>query len=178
MTTFISILRGINLGSRNSIKMDTLKLLLAESGLQSVQTYIQSGNCVYQSVETDSNKLNELIKNGIQTQFGFDIPVITLTLEELQEIISKNPFLDKDEKSLHVTFLSDIPKVDLVDKLNQWSYLPDEFSIIENAVYLHCPNGYGNTKLSNKFLETKLKVTATTRNWKTTNELLSMAIKL
>lgn len=178
MTTFISILRGINLGSRNSIKMDALKLLLAEMGFQSVQTYIQSGNCVYQSVETDSNTLNELIKNGIQTQFGFDIPVITLTLEELQEIISKNPFLDKDEKSLHVTFLSEVPKVDVVDRLNQLSYLPDEFAVNENAVYLHCPDGYGNTKLSNKFLETKLKVTATTRNWKTTNELLSIATKL
>lgn len=174
MTTFVSILRGINLGGRNSIKMDALKLLLVELGFQSIQTYIQSGNCVYQSEETDSKKLNILIQKAIADKFGFEIPVITLKKDDLETIVAKNPFAQHDEKNVHVTFLSDEPKLDLIEKLNELSYLPDEFSIIGKAVYLHCPNGYGNTKLSNKFLETKLKVGATTRNWKTTNVLLSM----
>jgi uncharacterized protein (DUF1697 family) len=181
MTTYISILRGINLGGHNTIKMDDLKKMFAEQGFSNVQTYIQSGNIVYQCKKTDTKELETVIKNKIEVHFGFDVPVITLTFDDLKKVASSNPFLNDETKDIsyfHITFLADKPQIENFTKIKNGNYQPDQFQLIEKAVYLYCPNGYGKTKLSNKFLENKLKVVATTRNWKTTNELISIAEKL
>ena len=181
MTTYISILRGINLGGHNTIKMDALKELFVRIGLINIQTYIQSGNVVYQCNDKNSKELNFLISDEIKRQFGFDVPTITMTFDELSNIVSLNPFVvneTKDLSLLHVTFLADKPLSENAAKIGTANYLPDEFHLSEKAVYLYCPNGYGKTKLSNSFFERKLKVSATTRNWKTTNELLTIACKM
>ncbi|MFA6403263.1 MAG: DUF1697 domain-containing protein [Salinivirgaceae bacterium] len=181
MRTYISILRGINLGGHNTIKMDNLKKLLSNNGLSNVETYIQSGNVVYQYKNTDTKKLDSLIKENIFQEFGFDVPVITLTIEELKKIAENNPFSSKkmkDPSFFHVTYLTDTPQPENLSKIKDINYQPDEFVVLDKTVYLYCPEGYGNTKLSNKFLENKLKVTATTRNWKTTNELIAIADKV
>lgn len=180
MQTYISILRGINLGGHNTIKMDDLKNLLSKCGLKNIETYIQSGNVIYQYKSTDTKELDILIKDKILQQFKFEVPVITLTIDELKATAKNNPFSKdkkKDTSFFHITFLSDEPTKDNLSKMISLSYPPDEFVIIGKAVYLYCPNGYGNTKLSNKFLENKVKVSATTRNWKTTNELIAIADK-
>jgi len=181
MQIYISILRGINLGGHNTIKMDELKNMLSTCGLKNIVTYIQSGNVVYQYKNTDTKKLNILIQGRILQQFKFEVPVITLTIDEIKTTVKLNPFPKdkmKDTSFFHVTFLSEEPQKSNLGKLISLSYSPDEFIIIAKAVYLYCPNGYGNTKLSNKFLETKLKVSATTRNWKTTTELIEIADKM
>lgn len=181
MTTYISILRGINLGGHKTIKMDVLKKLFADIGCANIQTYIQSGNVVYQFKKTDTKKLDTLIKKEIEKQFGFEVPVITLLYEELKKIASANPFLSdksKDTSFFHVTFLAEKPQTVNIDKIKSEHYQPDQFQSIDKAIYLYCPYGYGNTKLSNNFFESKLKVAATTRNWKTTNELISLADKI
>lgn len=178
MMTYISILRGINLGGHKTIKMEALKKMLSQLGFAAIHTYIQSGNIVYQYKKTDTKKLDFLIKEQIETVFGFDVPVITITINEFKKIRNSNPFLKdklKEESFLHVSFLADKPASENLNKIIAVNYLPDEFKIIDKAVYLFCPNGYGKTKLSNTFFENKLKVNATTRNWKTTNELISMA---
>lgn len=178
MQTYISILRGINLGGHNTIKMDDLKKLLSEIGLQNIQTYIQSGNVVYQFRKTDTKNLDTLIRSKILDQYGFEVPVITMTLNELALTVKGNTFVEnktKDPAFFHITFLSDKPQPENLDNISATKYSPDEFAIIDKAVYLYCPKGYGITKLSNKFLETKLRVNATTRNWKTVNELLKIA---
>jgi len=181
MMTYISILRGINLAGHNPIKMDELKKLFADLGFTHIQTYIQSGNLIYQQRKTDTKKLSELIKNKIKRQFGFDVPVVTLTIDELKKIAVLNPFSKdktKDSSFFHVTFLADKPEPENLNKIRDYSYQNDEFRLIDKAIYLYCPNGYGITKLSNSFFENKLKLTATTRNWKTTNELISIADKI
>ncbi|NOU20015.1 MAG: DUF1697 domain-containing protein [Bacteroidales bacterium] len=181
MKTYISILRGINLGGHNTIKMDNLRRLLSQNGLNNVETYIQSGNDVYQYKNIETKKLDTLIKENIFQEFGFEVPVITLTIEELKTVAKNNPFPNnkmKDPSFFHVTFLADKPQLEYLEKIKDINYQPDEFVILDKAVYLYCPEGYGNTKLSNKFLENKLKVTATTRNWKTTNELIVIADKI
>jgi uncharacterized protein (DUF1697 family) len=181
MQTYISILRGINLGGHNSIKMYELKNLLSKRGLKNIETYIQSGNVIYQHKSISNAKLDTFIQDEILQQFKFEVPVITLTIDELKAIAKSNPF-SKDKKKdtlfFHITFLSDEPQKENLDKIICLSYPPDEFIIIGKTVYLYCPNGYGNTKLSNKFLENKLKLSATTRNWKTTKELISIADKI
>lgn len=178
MTTYISILRGVNVGGSKKIKMDLLRQMFVDMGFSLVQSYIQSGNLIFQSNDVDKKLLEEKIANGILTNFGYKVPVIVLKAEEMKNIIQKNPFIGEETKDvsfLHVTFLSSIPEKTSLDNLKTANYGVDEFELIEKAIYLYCPAGYGNTKLTNSFFENKLKLTATTRNWKTVNELASMS---
>lgn len=181
MQTYISILRGINVGGRNAIKMQDLKDLLSKIGLKNISTYIQSGNIIFTFKKADPKKISALINGQILSQYGFDVPVITMTVDELAQIVKDNPFLNdtkKDPSYFHISFLDSNPLEENIEKISGINYDPDEFVVLNKAVYLYCSGGYGETKLSNKFLETKLKVNATTRNWKTANALLNMADKI
>jgi len=179
MSTIISILRGINVSGKNKIPMAELKAMYEGLKFKNITTYIQSGNVIFSATENDTKGLTKKIEQGILKKFGFNVPVIARTIDELQTAIKKNPFLknkDIDLEKLHVTFLEDIPPADGLKKVMEYNYEPDRFTIIGKEVYLHCPNGYGNTKFTNTFFESKLKVRATTRNWRTTNELLKIAL--
>lgn len=178
MTTYISILRGINVSGHKMIKMEALRQMFEGLGFKNVQTYIQSGNVIFQHKTTETQKLENKISKKVIEQFYFEIPVIVIVIEEFKEIVKNNPFIrdqSKDAAYLHVTFLSALPEKNNIEKIVEGKYNADELSILDKAIYLYCPNGYGNSKLTNRFLENKLKVLATTRNWKTTNELLRMA---
>jgi uncharacterized protein (DUF1697 family) len=180
MATYISILRGINVSGKNIIKMDALRKLFIDADFSNVQTYIQSGNIIFETKKIATAGLEKIISGEIKKQFGLNIPVLVTGLEELKEAIKNNPFTNaqlKDINFLHVTFLSGIAGKENIAKISITNFLPDEFVVIDKAIYLYCPNGYGNTKLNNNFFENKLKLTATTRNWKTVNELARMAEK-
>lgn len=178
MNTYICILRGINVSGNKIIKMDELKNLFQKLKFNEVQTYIQSGNVVFKTETEDTAKLEMRIHTKILEVFGFEVPVIVKSSEQWLKVFKQNPFLMKrneDITKLHVTFLSKQPEAADIAQLSNFDFGSDEFQIIEEVVYLFCPaNGYGNTKLSNQFLETKLKCNATTRNWKTVTQLLAM----
>jgi uncharacterized protein (DUF1697 family) len=178
MTTYISILRGINVGGQRLIKMDALRKLYENLGFQNVTTYVQSGNVVFTGNEIDVNESGERISQQIEKDFGYEVPVIVLTLSKLKQIIENNPLIKNqniDTACLHVTFLSSSPLNYDHKIIEDKKQSEEEICFSDNAVYLYCPNGYGRTKLTNNFLEAKLKVGATTRNWKTTTELLKIA---
>jgi len=178
MTTFISILRGINVSGHKLIKMDVLRKIYQDLGFQNVTTYVQSGNVVFTENNYEPGKLEQKISKQIEKDFGFEVPVIVLTIDNLKQIIDNNPFLkdpDKDPAHLHVTFLSSKPLLYNKETIESKKLNDEEISFSNNAIYLYCPNGYGSTKLTTGFLENKLKVGATTRNWKTTNELFKIA---
>jgi uncharacterized protein (DUF1697 family) len=180
MTSYISILRGINVGGNKRIKMDALRQIFVELGCASVQTYIQSGNVVFNSGEADVQTLEKTISAKILETFGFEVPVLVLTASEITAAVSNNPFstdLAKDPATIHLTFLSHLPDTALLSKIVPTNYLPDEFICLGKVIYIHCPNGYGNTKLTNSFFENKLKLTATCRNLKTSMELAALANK-
>jgi uncharacterized protein (DUF1697 family) len=181
METIISILRGINVGGKNKIPMVELKALYEKSGFKNIATYIQSGNVVFSADKKELNSLPEKINKMIFTKYGFNVPVIVRTIDEMQSVINRNPLLKNkgiDIEKLHVTFLSDNSSNIHLEKIKEYQYLPDEYIITGREVYIYCPNGYGITKLSNTFFENKLKVTATTRNWRTVNELLRIGKSL
>ena len=181
MTTYISILRGINVSGQKIIKMDALRKMYENLGFQSVKTYIQSGNVIFKSKDSKIDGVVQTISRQIKKDFGFDVPVIVLTIDKLKKIIKNSPFskdLRKDASFLHVTFLSSKPKSFEREVIETKRSNKEEISFSDDAVYLYCPDGYGISKLSNSFLETKLKVGATTRNWKTTNELLKIALEI
>ena len=175
MAIFLSILRGINVSGQKIIKMADLKVLYENMGFKNVTTYIQSGNVIFQT--TNSKNLAEKIDKQIHQQYNFNVPILILTLEEIQEAISGNPFLKEKNielDKLHVTFLSNQPTTENVDKIKDLNHQHDRFYLSGNVIYIYCPGGYGSTKLNNNFFENKLKVTATTRNWKTVNELFKI----
>lgn len=176
MSTYIAILRGINVSGKNKILMLDLKAIFESMDFKNVKTYIQSGNVIFDA--KSAKNLSDLIKDKINQKYSFNVPVIIRTVAEIDAILIQNPFLKQKNielDKLHITFLAEQPTKENLDKINALQFEKDEFKVIGNEVYLHCPNGYGNTKLSNTFFENKLKVTATTRNWKTVNEILKLS---
>jgi len=171
---YCCLLRGINVSGRNLIKMASLQETFKQMGFTHVKTYLQSGNVFFKTSETDVLVLRTRIEDRIFSEFGHKIPVMLLSDVWLKEVFNHNPFIPdqtKDEKFLHVTFLAEPPLQANVEKLRLLNTQPDKFQITEKAVYLYCPNGYGNSKLTNNTLEAKLKVLTTTRNWKTITQL-------
>lgn len=178
MKTYISLLRGINVSGKNIIKMNALCAMFESLKFLNVKTYIQSGNIVFMYKETTTHDLEKKISAQIKKEFGFEVPVMVKESEELNAIFTQNPFInkrDEDIAKLHVTFLSQEPNKITIDKIMEGNYADDEFMINGKVVYLFCPNGYGNTKLTNTFFENKFKATATTRNWKTITELVTIS---
>jgi uncharacterized protein (DUF1697 family) len=170
------MLRGINVGGNKKVSMQVLKERYESIGFKNVQTYVQSGNVVF-STDASVSSTKDKIEKEIKREFGFDVLVFIRTKKELEDLLKNSPFKQKDETKLHVTFLSEKPINVPIDELNSARIGEEEFLISGREIYLFCPNGYGVTKLSNNFFEKKLKVSATTRNWRTVNTLLSMLSK-
>jgi len=179
MNRYIAILRGINVSGAKTIKMEDLRKNFQKQGFENITTYIQSGNVIFTSGETVPSKLASKIAEAIKTDFGFDVPVIVLSADELKTIISNNPLNNgtNDTAFLHVTFLTEKPAAFKFSDIEAKKQGDEEIIISGKVVYLFCPHGYGKTKLTNTFLESKLKVAATTRNWKTVTELSAMAVR-
>jgi len=179
METYISLLRGINVSGSKMIKMDQLKLLYHDLHFNSIQTYIQSGNVIFRSGAEDIKLLEIRISEAIRNQFGFDVPVLIVRKKILTDIIDNNPFVQHDPgiaiSELYVTILKDVPIQSVTENLLATDYSPEKIALREKTIYLFLPNGYGNTKLNNNFFESRLKTSATTRNWKTLMALASMA---
>ncbi len=177
MNKYIAILRGINVGGQRKILMADLKKFCGNLGFTSIATYIQSGNIAFEAAETDTKQLQKTLENGITEKYGFQVPVIVLTKKDLEETLKNNPFLSENDiliDKLHVTFLKETPQESFIETVKSLDFGDDRFHIIGKNVYIYCPESYGNSKLTNSFFETKLKVKATTRNWKTVNILSEM----
>jgi len=173
MNTYIALLRGINVSGQRMIAMKDLKALFQKWWYEQVMTYIQSGNIVFKSEETNTKQLWKDIAALINNQYGFEVPVMILTGDNIRDILKNNPYNDgkKDATKLHVTLLDTTPDAKLLATTRDEKYQSDEFTITGKTIYLYCPDGYGMTKFSTMFFEKKLGVTATTRNWKTMQAL-------
>lgn len=178
MKTYISLLRGINIGGHKKIKMDSLRENFSSLGYSNIKTYIQSGNILFSSKEEDKTKLEKEISSMIMDKYGFDVPVLVLNSDDLNEVITNNPFansINHKKEFIHITFLSNEVKEINYKEIESKKESEDEYKIINKTVYLYLPKGYGNTKIHNNFFEKLLKTQATTRNWKTCLELLEMS---
>ena len=177
MTTYISLLRGINVGGRKKMRMTDLKSVYESLHFSEVITYLQSGNVIFRHDSSDHIMLQEQIENSIEHHFGFTVSVIVRNFFQFKGIISNNPFVKRKEaiNRLYISFLSGEPEEERLNNIMKLNFSPDEFIPVEREIYLFCPASYGKTKLSNNFFESKLKLTATSRNWKTVTELFRLA---
>ncbi|WP_223791139.1 DUF1697 domain-containing protein [Methanobacterium spitsbergense] len=183
METYISMLRGINVGRTKRVKMDELKEVYKSLNFKDVKTYIQSGNVIFQFKNIDTNELKIKIKNKLKETLGFDVAVVIRTKEELEKIINENPLKKEDINHTYITFLSNIPSEDLFNDIkikidSKMKNKNDKIINYPKEIYLFLPDGYGRTKLNNNFFEKQLKVTSTTRNLKTVKKLLNIAESL
>jgi uncharacterized protein (DUF1697 family) len=178
MKTYISLLRGINISGHKLIKMDALKTMYESLGFEKVRTYVQSGNVIFSAAKSNPEDLENAISAQIKEVFGFDVRVFVTDAHTLKSIIENNPFAkdpQKDAAFFHISFLSRSPEAFSMEAILSKKLPHEEIIITPNAIYLYCPKGYGETKLSTNFLEKVLNVSATTRNWRTGNELLKLA---
>jgi uncharacterized protein (DUF1697 family) len=178
MKTYIALLRGINVSGHKIIKMETLRKVLEELDFKNISTYIQSGNIIFQSDVSDTAKLEHQIAGIIVKHFGFDVPVTVITPEELKKVFSENPYANHtidDPAQPYVAFLSEIPTSEKLDLLRAVDFKGDIFANIGKALYLQYKNHAGDSKLSNTIIESKLKLRATSRNWRTIQKLIEMA---
>ncbi len=180
MNTYILLLRGINVGGHRKIKMADLKTALEKLKFKEVQTYIQSGNIVFKYIEKDVKILVKEIEYMIQKKFDFEARALVVLAENFKKIFKKNPYLPEKEneiEKLYCTFLFDLPEDSNLSLLNEVSSPDDQYIFGNACMYFLYNNGYGRAKISNSFIERKLKVLATTRNWKTMIKLMEMVSK-
>lgn len=177
MPNYIALLRGINVSGQKKIKMADLRGHLSTLELREVQTYIQSGNITFESPTAPEEYLAAMIKGKILEVYGFEVPTLVISATEFQHVAAANPFPEaaaSDPARMLITFLKEIPQAAAEQVFTRLSFPDEYFELAGKAVYLHCPKGYGRAKLNNNFIERKLKVPATTRNWKTILKLLDM----
>jgi uncharacterized protein (DUF1697 family) len=179
-STYIALLRGINISGKNIMKMVQLKQVFESIGYQNVRTYIQSGNIVFESnSESDVTELQTQIHDGIEDEFGYDVPVIVRTGEQMEDILNNCPFdIDDlpDKQKPYVTLLSDVPSAERLEQLAKVKIDEDEeYEIVDREVYILYRKSVTKAKINNNFLEKQLGVSATTRNWNTMTKLVNMA---
>jgi uncharacterized protein (DUF1697 family) len=179
MPVVISMLRGVNVGGHNLIKMDALRALYKSLGLQDSQTYVQSGNVVFRTKERDLPRLARQIENEIERRLGFRPGVIFRTSSDLRDVIKKNPFSHRnlDPSKLLVTFLAIDPAPAAREALLSIKPDPEELQVAGRELYMYFPDGIGHSKLP-PLLDRILKNSGTARNWNTVTRLLAMAEKL
>jgi uncharacterized protein (DUF1697 family) len=178
MTTYIALLRGINVGGHRLIKMADLKALYEAMGFGAVQTYIQSGNVVFQADEAEQ-PLRQRLEQRIAETFGFPVTVTLRTHGALARVIADCPFAPDalaEGENLYVALLAEAPASSSIERLlASKTTEPDEFRLLGQEVYLLYRQNMRQTQLTNGFLESKLGVSATTRNWRTLTNLATMS---
>jgi uncharacterized protein (DUF1697 family) len=177
MPVLISMLRGVNVGGHNKIKMDDLRALCKSLKFEDPRTYVQSGNVIFRTKEKNT-PLAKKIQDAIERKFGFRPAVILRTTDELRNAIAATPFAASrklEPGKILVTFLSDEPCSDANATLLGLKNYPEEIHLKGRELYIYFPNGAGKSKLPWSQVEKLLKTTGTARNWNSVMKMLAIA---
>ncbi len=172
------MLRGINVGGHKLVNMKALQKSFEALGCDQVKTYIQSGNVVFKAIESSAAEFSTKIEQRILGDFGFEVSVVSRTPHEMRKIVDGHPFARGkgiDLSKVLVIFLSSQPGKSAVKKLEPFVSKSEKFRWLGREIYLHCPDGISQSKLTNSVIEKVLAVKATARNWNTINKLVEMA---
>lgn len=174
MTTWVALLRAINVGTGRKVPMKPLATVFEDAGATGVVTYIQSGNVVFRHAARTPAGLAADLEARIRELAGFDVPVMLRTAREWEAVVDNNPYPGADPGQLHVFFLAREPAPGVVEALDLAALAPEELTVAGREAYCHLPNGLGRARLPAVAIP-KLKVPATARNWRTVLKLLALA---
>jgi uncharacterized protein (DUF1697 family) len=169
----LALLRGINVRGKNKLPMRDLAGIFETAGCKNVRTFIQSGNVIFTASASVWKRLAGAVASGIEEQFGYRVPVILRTAQQLGDVVSNNPF-PREEDTLHVMFLADRPSPAKIAALDPNRSSPDAFIVRGQEIYLQLPNRVAASKLTNAWFDSKLGTVSTLRNWRTVTKLLAM----
>jgi uncharacterized protein (DUF1697 family) len=178
VTTFVALLRGINVGPSRRIAMSDLRRAVESLGHRRVETYLQSGNIVFDAAGDDPVAVCAQFEDRLEGEIGQRIPILVMTADELRRIVRDEPFLSSaacESRSLHATLLFDASAASDLDTLDLPAATGERAARKGRVIYLCLPGGYGRTKLNNAYLERTLRARATTRNWSTMLALAALA---
>jgi uncharacterized protein (DUF1697 family) len=178
MTAVIAMLRAVNLGSHNRVKMDALCALCTSLKLSDPQTYVQSGNVVFRTSERDVARVAKRIGDGIEREFGFRTDVIVRTLEEMRTVVARNPFAKRrgiEPNKLIVLFFGAQPGQEASERVQNIKAAGEELRLDGRELYIYFPNEMGRSKVSTPAIERMLKTPGTGRNWNSVTKLLEIA---
>jgi len=172
MKTYIALLRGINVSGQKKILMVDLRALFESIGFKEVRTYIQSGNVVFLAEEASG--LADAISTAIFKKYGWEVPVLIRTAAEIVSVLSNCPFSEEKKVKSYFTLFQEIPAEENIQEVADLNFPGEEFQITPTCLYYFCATGYGRVKMSNNLIERKLKVRATTRNYRTLLKLVEL----
>lgn len=178
MAVIICMLRGVNVGGNNKIKMDALQALCVSLKFKTPQTFIQSGNVIFCADEKDMAKLAKRIEDALEKKFGFRPAVVLRTLADLQDVIAKNPFAKRkgiEPGRLLVNFLADDPGKEARKQAQAIATGQEEIHLIGREAYIYFPDGQGRSRLPWAKIERALGTSGTGRNWNSITKMLAMA---
>ncbi len=176
MPRYIALLRGINVGGNTMIKMTELKAVFERLGFENVVTYINSGNIGFDSKKAVEDKLVAKIEKAVLTDFSKTVPVMVREQNAIQGILSSNPFNGQFEshKEMHVLFLREEMPPEKTAQLLEAAPADERFAVLGREIYCHLPMGVIDSILGKSFIEKKLKVAVTGRNWRTVQKLAEL----
>jgi uncharacterized protein (DUF1697 family) len=163
---YAAFLRAINTTGR-FVRMERLRRAFKAIGFAQVQTYIQSGNILFESESTDRRSLENQIEYGLQGILGFPVPTFVRTSQELIEIIDQQPFAEPDNYTIYVIFVHAEPPPELQHALLERNSEIDHLKIYKNQIFWLYNRSQGESSLSNAKIEHILRVPATLRNMTT-----------
>lgn len=175
---YVALLRGINVGGKNKISMQSLASIFVGVGCRDVRTYIQSGNVLFAADLALVDQLPARVSAEIRRTGGLQVPVIVRSGLEFQRIASSNPFVESGMATdrLHVAFLATVPDTVTIGELDPRRSPPDEYAVRGGEIYLYCPGGLARTKYTNEYFDRTLRTTSTIRNWNTVLKLRGMIV--
>jgi uncharacterized protein (DUF1697 family) len=172
VSTYVALLRGVNVGGNNKLPMADLRAHFGALGFDNVRTLIQSGNVVFESSHVPTC---EHIESSIEDRFAISASIALRTPQDLQRVVDQLPDAMTEVGKLYVGFFTTKPAAADVVHLDHERFLPEQFSVSGHEVYMHLPTGMVQTKLPD-YLNRRLKVPITFRNWNTVNRILAMAV--
>ncbi len=180
MPTIIALLRGVNLGGHNLIRMETLRALCSTCKFEKVQTYLQSGNAIFRTKEKNLTAIGKRLEDAIEKEMGFRPAVVLRTAAEMQDVIARNPFAKRknlEPSKLAVLFFTDSLSPETRKQVEAIKVGPEEIHAFERELYIYFPNGQGQSKLS-AAIDKVMKKTGTARNWNSVTNMMAMAEKM
>lgn len=171
---YVAFLRGINVGGKNKVKMETLREVCAALGFKNVKTYINSGNVIFETAQNNDKKLAEQLEKAIEKEFALNIKVMVRSRSKIEEILKNNPFDGQfeNEKDLHVFFLDEELPAEKRELLLSNNNENEQYFVQTREIFCLLRVGVLDSLMGKDYIGKKLKVSATARNWRTVNKIL------